>query len=381
MKRLDDAIDKFIRCMLNNYEFSDLERTWFSLPPKLGGLGIVVPSELCDIYYNNSKAMTKSLVDGIVNQHKQVENKNSEEQGTKSVKAEMRNQKEARNKEKFTQVKNQLNEEQQKILEATTEKGASSWLNTLPLKKQNFHLNKQLFWDSIYLRYNISIPRLPTTCVCGSKFDIQHALTCKRGGFIGIRHDELRNFTAEVLSEVCNDVVVEPLLTPLTGEHFNLKSANTEDNARLDVAARGVWTRGSRAFFDIRVFNPLAQCYNDSTIKAAHKSNENSKKREYNERVLQVEHGSFTPLVFSTFGGMSVECGNLFNKLAEKIAEKRDISSSIAKNWIRTKLNFCLLRTTNLCIRGSRGKLYETEQLRNTNIVMATVDAGIDGVA
>ena len=56
---------------------------------------------------------------------------------------------------------------------------------------------------------------------------------------------------------------VEPALTPLTGEQFNLRSANTDDNARVDVAARGVWIRGSRAFFDIRVFNPLAQCSQD----------------------------------------------------------------------------------------------------------------------
>ena len=220
---------------------------------------------------------------------------------------------------------------------------------------------------------------MPSSCVCGAKFDIQHALTCKRGGFIGIRHDEVRNFTAEVLGEVCKDVVIEPALTPLSGERFNLRSASVEDNARLDVAARGVWTRGSRAFFDIRVFNPLAPCYSDITIKAAHKSNENSKKREYNNRILEVEHGSFTPLVFSSFGGMSVECNNFFSKVAEKIAEKRDICESVAKNWIRTKLSFCLLRTTNLCIRGSRTKLFDVDQLKDTNIQKAAVDSGIDG--
>ena len=277
-------------------------------------------------------------------------------------------------------MKCQLNPQQQKILEATTEKGASSWLNTLPLKNHNFYLNKQIFWDSIYLRYGIPIPRIPSTCVCGSRFDIQHALTCKRGGFIGIRHDELRDFTAEILGEICKDVVVEPTLTPLSGEKFSLSSANTDLNARPDVAARGVWMRGSRAFFDVRVFNPLAQCYFNSTIKAAHKANEKSKKREYNDRILQIEHGSFTPLVFSTFGGMSVECSNLYNKVAEKIAEKRDIASSMAKAWIRTKISFCLLRTTNLCIRGSRAKLGETEQLRDTNIRLVTTNSGIDGL-
>ena len=172
--------------------------------------------------------------------------------------------------------------------------------------------------------------------------------------FIGIRHNEVRDFTAELLSEVCNDVAVEPMLTPLTGEKFTYKTANTDANARLDVSARGVWVKGSKAFFDVRVFNPLAQCYSNQTLKAAHKTNENSKKREYGERVLNVEHGSFTPLVFSCLGGMSPECSNFYNRVADKISEKRDIDLSKGRTWVRTKLSFCLLRTTNLCIRGSR---------------------------
>ena len=377
--RLDAAIDDFIRIMLNNYHFSDLERTWFSLPVKFGGLGIIVPSQLCDWYYENSKAVTKCLVDRIINQHKQTYTQEGECYSNKQAKAEIKSQKKVRDQEKLENLRVKLTVQQQKILEATTEKGASSWLNTLPLKSHNFYLNKQIFWDSLYLRFGIPIPHLPLTCVCGTKFDIQHALTCKHGGFIGIRHNEVRDLTAEMLSEICQDVAIEPLLTPLTGEQFNLRSTNTDEHARVDVAARGVWMRGSRAFFDIRVFNPLAQCYSQSTLKAAHKSNENSKKREYNQRILEVEHGSFTPLVFSSFGGMSIECNNFYNRVAEKIAEKRDIAPSIAKSWLRTKLSFSLLRTTHLCIRGSRTKLFESEKLKDVNIRMATVDTRLDG--
>ena len=75
-----------------------------------------------------------------------------------------------------------------------------------------------------------------------------------------------------------------------------------------------------------------------------------------------------------------MECGNFYNRVAEKIAEKRDIASSVAKSWIRTKISFSLLRTTHLCIRGTRRKLYEVEKLRDTNIQMATVDTRIDGM-
>ena len=277
-------------------------------------------------------------------------------------------------------VKRELDPVRLKLYEAITEKGASNWLNAMPLKDHDFYLNKQTFWDTINLRYGIPLPRLPMKCVCDSGFSVEHALTCKRGGFINIRHNDIRDFTAELLSETCNDVAVEPLLTPLTGESFKFKTAIKDDHARLDVSARGVWMKGSKAYFDIRVFNPLAKSYTNQTLKAAHKANESQKKREYGERVLNVEHGTFTPLVFSCLGGMSVECSQFFNRVADKISEKRDISISKGRAWVRTKLSFCLLRSTHLCIRGSRTKRqYMHETVADTNIRAALVDTKIDG--
>ncbi len=76
-----------------------------------------------------------------------------------------------------------------------------------------------------------------------------------------MRHNEVRDITANLLSEVCLDVAVEPMLNELTGETFNLRSTNVSDDARLDLSARGVWTKYQRAFFDIRVFDPLARRY------------------------------------------------------------------------------------------------------------------------
>ena len=67
-------------------------------------------------------------------------------------------------------------------------------------------LAKQQFWDSIRLRYGWSIANLPTTCACGSTYTIQHSNSCKKGGFINIRHNGVRHLTAKLLSEVCHDV-------------------------------------------------------------------------------------------------------------------------------------------------------------------------------
>ena len=118
---------------------------------------------------------------------------------------------------------------------------------------------------------------------------------CQPGGYVTIRHNEIRDFTAEVLRETSQNVEVEPMLTPLTGEHFQYRTANTDEQARLDVSARGVWTRGSKAFFNVRVFNPLAPSYRNQSLSVAHKSNENEKKRKYRERIQNVQSQNSEP--------------------------------------------------------------------------------------
>ena len=70
-------------------------------------------------------------------------------------------------------------------------------------------------------------------------------------------------------------------------------SSNSADEARLDFSVRGFWQRGQREFFDVRVFNPFAPSYRKQNLPNACKSNERIKKREYGQRVIEVEQGSF----------------------------------------------------------------------------------------
>ena len=223
-----------------------------------------------------------------------------------------------------------MNENQQRLNDINQEPGASSWISSLPLEDEGYVLNKQLFWDLIHIRYGWELTRLPENCVCGVKFGLQHALSCKKGGFVTIRHSQVRNITANfrnitatLLNEICNDVQIEPQLQSLSGEHFYVKTANKHENARLVISARGFWCSGQKALFDVRVFNPIASRYRNAPLSKCYTINENEKKKQYNERVLQVEHGSFTPLVMSSNGGFGRECGRFYSKLAEQIAEKR----------------------------------------------------------
>ena len=62
---LDEAVDNFIRSIFQGREFSSVERKLFSLPVKLGGLGVDIPSEICQIQYENSRLVTSQLIEQI----------------------------------------------------------------------------------------------------------------------------------------------------------------------------------------------------------------------------------------------------------------------------------------------------------------------------
>ena len=164
------------------------------------------------------------------------------------------------------------------------------------------------------------------------------------------------------MSEVCKDVQREPPLLPLSGETFNLRSTNTASEARLDISARGIWNTVDKTFFDVRVFHPGAESNKAISIDAAFERHEQEKKRTYNRRVLEVEKATFTPLVFSTTGGMGKEAEKFHKRLAALISEKRMTPNySDCMSYLRRKLSFCLLRTVLAALRGYRGKAAKTD--------------------
>jgi hypothetical protein len=131
-----------------------------------------------------------------------------------------------------------LNQDTLRAVNQARDKGASSWLNVLPLQNQGFALNKGEFRDALNILYSRPIKDLPSTCPCGVPFTVRHAMDCKKGGFpVSIRHNEIRDLEATMLSEVCKDVSIEPLLQPLTGEHYRHRTANVEFASRMLIGS------------------------------------------------------------------------------------------------------------------------------------------------
>ena len=195
---------------------------------------------------------------------------------------------------------------------------------------------------------------LPTQCVCGQGFSVDHSMNCPTGGYPTLRHNELRDFTAAILSEVCTDVCVEPSLQSLSGETLTYATANREDGARLDVSAVGFWGgHHQRAFFDVKVFNPTASSYCATPVASLYRRFEKEKRRKYEQRIREVEMGSFTPLVFSTFGGISGCTSIFYKRLAYLLSLKREVPYSSAMSWLRCRISFSLLRSAIECLRGA----------------------------
>ena len=219
-------------------------------------------------------------------------------------------------KENLRTVMGSLSEADQRRLQLAGEKGASSWLLVLPIREFGFALHKRHFVDALCLRYGWLTGDLPVHCACGEKFSAEHALSCLKGGFVVGRHNEIRDFTASILTEVCNDVSIEPTLQPVPEKDSFPSSANVTDGARMDIAVNGFWgDRYEKCYLDVRIFNPHATSNRSSDINKIYSNHEREKKRLYERQLVEIEHSSFNPLIFLVTGGMANGCSLFYNHI------------------------------------------------------------------
>ena len=346
--------DQFIPKLFGSNMALDEYRDVLSLKPNDGGLGLTILSQEAEEQHESSKKITQLHVDSIVQQEDTMISHNQGGGTIEDLKRQNAKLKDQTKKHRMEAIDQYLPDHTEPHVQQARDKGASNWLNALPIQEQQFLLNKEEFRDALRLRYNLPLDNLPSTCPCGDPFNVEHALICRKGGLIHQRHDNIRDLLTTLLGKVCKDVEAEPHLIPITKEIMDLRSANTKDESRLDMKARGFWQRGQTAFFDVRFTHVNSQSQNKQPTSTVFRNHEQAKKREYMQRVLEVENGSFTPLVFGTNGGMGKECDVFISTLASKIASKESEKYSATITWIRTRLSFEILRSAITCVRGSR---------------------------
>ena len=104
----------------------------------------------------------------------------------------------------------------------------------------------------------------------------------------------------------------------------------------------------------MRITNLNSDSQKNMPVLKVLSKHEKEKKRLYGQRIMNVEHGTFTPLVYSITGGEGPETSAFHRQLAMKIAEKTDERYDKVLTLIRCKLSFLILRSALTCIRGSR---------------------------
>ena len=184
---LDKVEERLGRVILNIFgkEIIQEEKELFSLPLRMGGLNIALPQ---DLHKNLEQSIELSSPLASFNNDsfkiKQFE--------LDQTKISLRQKADMQRELIWTKssIKNNLPEVKYTI-QLASEKGASSWLNALPLSKHGFDLTKTEFRDAIALRYTWEAKNTPVICPCGKEFSLTHALHCAKGGYTHLRHNEI----------------------------------------------------------------------------------------------------------------------------------------------------------------------------------------------
>ena len=191
LQPLEDIRSQLIPSWTSRAPPSDLERELFALPVCLGGLGIVNPAYHSSIEFQASISISAPLSHLIESQQHNYpwESLNAQIEAKNTV----RKQRLKDLKSSATNIKSSLSNSLRHAVDRAQEKGASSWLSSLPLAVFGFSLHKGAFRDALALRYGWLPSNTPIHCACGTQFSVEHSLSCPKGGFPSIRHNEVRD--------------------------------------------------------------------------------------------------------------------------------------------------------------------------------------------
>ena len=161
------------------------------------------------------------------------------------------------------------------------------------------------------------------------------------------------------------------LMQPLTGKRLALRSANSEDGH----SCKGLLEQITGCIFRRSDFLPNAPSNRSTNISSAYRKHELLKKKEYGKHVRDIERGVFTPIVFTTTGGMGREAATFYKRLADMITGKQQKPYSTVMGWLRCRLSFATLRSAIMCVRGSRSSRHRPISV--LGITLATAEGNV----
>jgi hypothetical protein len=241
------------------------------------------------------------------------------------------------------------------------------WISVMPSTVNGTALSEQEYRDAMLLRYGRSPGDLQPLCDgCGKKFSVRHALECKKGGNVILRHNEIRDELVDLASKAIIPSAVrnEPLiysscpavkmseLDP-TNPAVSRSLHKSRDETRGDVCIRGLWSRGTDCIIDVRVTDTDAKSNLTRDPAKVLEVHEKEKKNKYLKACLE-QRRDFTPFVVSTDGLIGKEAKTSLKKLSSLLAEKWGKSYSEVCGYVNARMSIAIVRATHLCLRGSR---------------------------
>ena len=187
---LEDTIrTKFIPVFCGRPAPNDELRNLLALPCRLGGINFVNPASTADQEYSTSKEVPSPVVNSILSQDGLYSYEVFADQLT-SV-AEIKKRKHLHLSSTASQLKASLPPDFQRAMDLSQEKGGSNWLTVLPVEEFGFSLHKDAFRNALALRYSWHLHTTPSKCSCVSNFTVEYILSCPKGGYPSIRHNEI----------------------------------------------------------------------------------------------------------------------------------------------------------------------------------------------
>ena len=325
---------------------TDVECQVFHLPVREGGLGLPDPAMEAAHNYRASLSGCEAMIKAMTSKEELDIDQHTEM--LRKSRLECKKLRAVRTRDSFNRNEALLPSKQRRaVRRASNEKAKTGgWLSCIPLHCHNLDLSPSEFRDGLALRYGRSPVNLPEECDgCGERYTVEHGLSCRLGGLIIRRHNEVRDSLGDLMELAWGNCIKEPVVDEAGDGRMPA--------LRADLACRGVWEPQTEALFDVRVMDTDAPSYGSISPETAIKRAEQEKKRKYLPP-CERRHASFTPLVTSLDGFLGSEFQTLLRALAERLVERWQRPYSQIINWIRVRVTCSIIRAGSMCLRRGR---------------------------
>ena len=230
LRPLEDTIrHRFAQAVTGCPEYNESKRQVFSHPARIGSPNIYIPQELAKGKYANSYSVTTGA-----DYHWSEENWNGQVYRGSD--------------EKPSETKPSTPWSQQLILQMRRVLPVGLFCQLLSLCS---FCTKELSRMLLLSRTRgicSTCQEHVSLCVYRKTLTVEHAFTCPMGWMTTVRHNEVRDLTADLMSEVCQNVCTKPELQPLPGEILHGRLAICQNGARVDIRGEGIREKSQDAF-------------------------------------------------------------------------------------------------------------------------------------